>query len=278
MGYLLYNFLLHVSQSLTYRIELITILGALACLFASPQGWHDTMQRRNFMKTVGGIGTASALGVGGMVFASNPVSATSDLSGTVSLSSDTGEIDFVAIYGDGYVQWKGLDTRATQAKIQSRVTVSNQGNEVVSKRVNDTGTFSLDDDSWGGDDEELSGSGTRGFIKTAVGLHSNGNHDPSTDWAIIQASDYTDPYGLPADPVDAAYLSVGTDGGSKTYKITVTTTYRLYDASGNQLQTASASSSFNVEVSNIAAQTSTGSVGGSDGSVGGTSNNGTLYN
>lgn len=228
------------------------------------------------MKTVGGIGTASALGIGATLFASSPVNATSDLSGTVSLSSDTGEIDHVSIYGDGYMEWKGLDTPATQARIQVSVTVENQGTQVASKEIHDTGPFSLDSD-WGGDDEELSGSGTRGYIKTAVGLHSNGNHDESTDWAIIQASDYDDPYGLPSDPVDASKLTVDTDGESLTYRVTVTTTYTLYDSGGNALETAEASSSFDVEVQNIASETSTGSVGGDDGATGGASNDGSLY-
>lgn len=235
------------------------------------------MQRRDFVKTVGGIGTASALGLGALTLASSPVSATSDLNGSVSLSSDTGEIEHVSIYGDGYMQWKGLDTPVTDAQILTNVTVENDGNEVVSKQVNDTGRFSLDDDSWGSDDEELSGSGTRGYIKTGVGLHSNGNHDPSIDWAIIQADDYDDPYGLPTDPVDASHLKVGADGGSKTFAVTVTTTYRLFDADGDTRETASASSSFDVEVNNIASQTSTGSAPGDDGATGGTENDGTLY-
>lgn len=234
------------------------------------------MQRRTFIKAAGGIGAASATGVGVLFATTSGVTASSAMDlGEISLSSDDGTIDHVSIYGDGRLDWKGLDTPATQIRIKTVVTVSQGGTELVTKEINNTGRRALDADDFMGEGEETSGPGTRGSVIVDVGLDGDGNHDPSSDWAIIQASDYEDEYGLPQNPVSAHHLTVDDDGGKTTFRVDVETQYKLYDANDNKRQQTSATDTFDVEVQNIKAQSSAGNGDGDDGPVGGVSNNGT---
>lgn len=243
------------------------------------------MQRRTYLKAAGSIGTVSALGIGASILATNPVSATQDFEGEVSLSSDTGEIDHVSIYGDSYMEWKGFDTPATQVQILTHVRVfDDNDNKVAHKTVNDTGKRELSvGEDWGNHDDYFSGEGTRGYVHHGVGVDRDGNHDPDIDWAIIQASDYEDPYGLPQDPVDADNLTVPKDGGTQSYTVELVTDYILYAADGTNLVQSElgqdqirAESAFEVTVENIAASAETGDKNDDDGATGGASNEGEL--
>lgn len=237
------------------------------------------MNRRKFIAGAGGIGAAT---VGGMaLMGSSAAEIGTDIGykiGTVKLSSDDGTIDHVSMYGDSEMTWKGLDTVATQVQIDTRVKVfDNNDNKVADKQIHSTGAVALSQGSdWGNHDDELSGEGTRGYVKTGVGLDRGGSHDPSIDWAIIQASDYSDEYGLPTDPVAASHLSVSTDGDQQRFVVVIESTYTLFDSGGNELLSGKGASHINVDVTNIEESTTTGDGPENDGAVGGASNEGSL--
>lgn len=240
------------------------------------------MNRRKFVIGAGSIvgGTAAAA-----AFAGTGAAAHSEASyvGSVNLESDTGEIDYVAMYGDSTMEWKGLDTPAQYVEIVTSASVYDSDDNPISGaqdiHLNSTGLVDLSQGSdWGNHDEELSGPGTRGYVKTGVGLDDSGNPDPSIEWVIVgekpngvEGSDY----GLPANSIDSSVFTVSEDGSQKTYYVVVETKYILYDENENQLITAESAQNINVTVGNIAEQTQTGDGPENDGASGGASNNGT---
>lgn len=78
------------------------------------------MQRRNLLKTFAGIGTASALGFGGIATLSQRGSAqltTSFESNEVSLSNDTGDLSKLFISPSFRVEWDGFDAAVGKVRV-----------------------------------------------------------------------------------------------------------------------------------------------------------------
>lgn len=222
------------------------------------------MERRSLLGTLGGIVGTAAFGGAGLIFATEDASATASTDyGDVTITSDDGSVQYVAIYGDSVVEWDGFDTTATQAKILVEGRVGDSG---AWTELHDTGPFSLDNDDWGGADEELSGSGTSGYIKSGIGLDSNGNHDPTTDWHVV--GNDPDGYGLPQNSIDPAQLEVGGDGSSQYFQLQIRSTYVWYDNGGNEIFRKSFTSTVGVTVNNEEASASGKTGDGDDGAVG----------
>lgn len=168
---------------------------------------------------VGGTGAAALVGSTGAAAA-----ATEDY-GSVSLTSDDGTLAHISIYGDSSVEWTGFENPADSVGI--RVEARCLGANVGWQDLHET-TADLSQESWGGAGESHTGVGTSGEISQDIGLASNNAHDPSTDWAIVQASGYTDPYGLPTNPLPAAGFEVDGDGESESYTIEMRSHYTWY--------------------------------------------------
>lgn len=222
------------------------------------------MERRNLLKTVGGIGATATIGGLGLLAAAGGASATGGADyEPVTVTSDDGTVDYVAIYGDSVVEWDGFESTAVEAQIVTEASVSGQSDWTL---LYDTGRFDLSNDDWGGANEELSGPGTSGTIETAIGLDSDGNYDESTAWTIV--GDGLNGYGLPQNSIDSSLLEADGDGDTANFTVTVRATYTWYDSDGNELLSESFTSDVPVTVNNEERTTSGASGDGESGAVG----------
>lgn len=229
------------------------------------------MQRRTLLKTAGGIGATATIGGLGLFALSGSAAAgaTGNMNyGNVSVTSDDGTVEYVAIYGDSEVSWDGFDEPAEEVAISMEA--RHHGDDGWTELYT-TGKRSLDD--FGGNDEavtigdEDTDEATAGTIYSAIGLDENGEHDETIDWHIVGSD--PDGYGLPTDSLDTASLEVDGDGASETFTVQVRTTYTWYDADGNTIFTEDWTSDINVSVNNEKSSASAGDGDGEDGVVAG---------
>jgi hypothetical protein len=222
------------------------------------------LQRRNYLKAVGGIAGAATIGGIGALVGSSGASATAVQNlGDVSVTSDDGTVEYVAIYGDSTVRWDGFDSTATSfiEVIEARIP-----GQVGWTTLHDTGEVDLSQgDDWGGPGESLSGPGTSGYIEADIGLRSNGNHNPETDWHIVG----TDPdgYGLPANSIDPAALEVDGDGDTGSFTIEIRSKFTWYDDQNDAIFEKSFTTTVGVTVTNEPSSASAENDGGEDGAV-----------
>lgn len=222
------------------------------------------MQRRDYVKTVGGIAGATALG--GAALAASTGGATASAGGTIddpqTAQSDDGRIEYVAVQTTGRLTWDGFDEAAKEARIMTYVTLMRDGSEVWGENlINDTGKFDLTQDDWGGSGEEtsLGGDNEPG---------QSGHIASDVDWGIAQRdreNSYNDGYGLPSDPAPTEPFTADTDGDDRATKVVLRSVYILYGADGGELtgrdgypDRPEASSSFVVTVENEQSTTSFG--------------------
>lgn len=180
------------------------------------------LTRRTALKGLaGGVATAGVAGLG-LLATSGPAAAAMQDYGSATVTSDDGTLDHVSIYGDSTVSWTGFENPADSVtiRIEARCLGANVGWQDLYETSVD-----LTAESWGGSGEGHTGVGTSGELTQDIGLDANGNHDESTDWAIVQADGYTDPYGLPTNPLPAAGFEVGGDGASDSYTIEMRSHY-----------------------------------------------------
>lgn len=224
------------------------------------------MHRRTMLKGTGIA--AGGLAAGGIVLTgfSARAAATTDF-GSAYVESDDGSVQYVAVYGDSLVEWSGFDTPAQYFSIDIQGTVlDTDGNQLHDwVHLNSTGLVDLDNENWGNYDEELSGSGTSGHIKSAIGLDEDGNHDPTIDWHVV--GDDPDGYGLPENSIDPSVLQNETDGSSEYYTVRLNSEYTWYDADENELFAEDWNSNATVEVVNKPRNASVEDGDGEDGAV-----------
>lgn len=204
------------------------------------------MERRTVLKTVGGIGSTAAIGGLGLFALSGSAAATASGSfdyGSASVTSDDGSVEYVAIYGDSVIEWDGFDTPAQFFDIDIDARVVDKTEWVD---LHETGHVDLDNGDWG-NDESLSGSGTSGTIKSAIGLDGN-EHDETVDWHIVGSD--PDGYGLPENSIDPSELAVDSDGSSETFTVQKRITYTWYDDDKNDLFTEQWKADVDVTVTN----------------------------
>lgn len=219
------------------------------------------MQRRNFLKAAGGLAALTA--VGGAALTGGATATSNQSYGDVTISSDDGSVEYVAIYGDSVVTWDGFDTEATQFSIAIEAKL---GSESTWTQLHDTGLVDLSNANWGNYDESLSGPGTSGTIESGIGLAEDGTHDPTIDWHVVG----TDPdgYGLPQNNISASKLSVDSDGTTETYVVEIRSTYTWYDAGDAEIHSETFTSTVDVTVTNEATTASTSDGSGDDGATG----------
>ena len=221
------------------------------------------MQRRNYIKAIGGIAGAATITGAFALSGSTGARATATQNlGDATVTSDDGSVQYVAIYGDSTVNWTGFDTEAThfQEVIDARVVDSTSWVQLY-----DTGQVSLDNDDWGGANEDLSGPGTSGYISAGIGLDADGNHDTTIDWHIV--GDDPDNYGLPANSIDPSAIEVDQDGGTGNFTIEVRSQFTWFDTNGDSIFTKEFTSDVGVTVNNVEAGASSENGDGEDGAV-----------
>ena len=224
------------------------------------------MERRDLLKTVGGIGAASAAGGAGFLAMTGGAAAHGGWQhiGDSTVTSDDGSVEYVAIYGDAVVEWDGFDDEATQFQIVTEGRIADTMDEWV--ELNDTGPVSLSDDDWGNHDEELSGPGTSGTIETGVGLDEDGNYDPSIHWVVVGDDPSTD-YGLPENSIDPSNIKVDDDGGSYVFTLQIKSVYTWYNSGGTELFSEDFIQHVKVEVNNRPSSANMEDGDGEDGAV-----------
>lgn len=220
------------------------------------------MERRDILKTAGGIGAVSATGGAALLAMTGGAAATAEQNfGDATVTSDDGTVEYVAIYGDSRVDWEGFDTEASQFSIliEGRVAGETQWVE-----LQDTGAVSLSND-WGNYDEDHSGPGTSGYIESGIGLDEDGTHDPAIDWHVVGSD--PDGYGLPENSIDPSALTVENDGGTYTYTVQIKSTYTWYDSGGNEIFDEDFIGSVEVTVNNKEANAEASDGDGEDGAT-----------
>lgn len=197
------------------------------------------MERRSVLK--GAAGVAGILGAGGVALQmTGSARATGGGSyGSVSATTDDGEINYIAIYGQSKVTWDGFDTPATHFGIVNEARIENPNGSTVTnyQQINTTGKVALSQgSSWGGDGESLSGEGTSGTVESDVGYDNNGDKDSTQYWEVVapngDASDTNEglnSYALPANPIQASQFPQVSDGSSQDYVLRLKATYTWYN-------------------------------------------------
>lgn len=238
------------------------------------------MNRRDYLRVSGGIGAASIAAGAGLVSLTGGAAATADFSyDPVTITSDDGTVQYVAIFGDSVVAWDGFDTPAQYFSIVIQGRLLQSGTEQASVTLYDGGLVDLAS-NWGGSGENLSGPGTHGQIESNVG-YSSGSKDLSVAWEVVAPDSDGDgngdpadasglnSYGLPQEAIPASALTTGTDGGSTDYVVELESTYTWYDSGKAELFSKAWTSQIPVTVNNQATTASSGSGSQTDGATGG---------
>lgn len=193
--------------------------------------------------------TASALGLGGFLLATNPASATAggSISDPDAVMTDDGTVKWVAVLSTGRLNWTGFDESVEGARIVVDVELV-QSDTVFTGTIHDTGQFSFPDNpgDWGGGGDEAV-SGTTGHLASDSDwgiIQENGEHwyNPEDEDTLADGSTVAsagEGYPLPSDPVPSSYLTAHTDGGQQKTRVYLSATYALYDGSGSELTGAS---------------------------------------
>lgn len=243
------------------------------------------MERRTLLKTVGGIGAASATGgVGLAALSGSAMAASSDLSisnaGTV--STDDGDLSEVIVQLDHTVDWDGFDVGVDAISYTDSISVvDGGGNNYGSAQIHDSGPVSVQeiaDGNYGGPgenatiravDEDDSSSG-------ANALSAEVNADIL--WTVAKDSGAPTTRDSVQTPAifgkDIQDLDVGSDNSSKTYTVTYEKVITFYtegtEGNYNELtaegtvQSVTASGDFTVTVENEEATSSSSGSGGSN--------------
>lgn len=142
------------------------------------------MQRRDFVKAVGSIGTASIAGLGAAALSSGAAAASSNLTiSDTSLSNDDGDVTQVGVAITHDASWDGFD-KSVDAVSYRDVIKKVQGNGTIAAThvlydntdapvllANWSG--SGDSNGWGGDGEYTTGPGTSGTVNADI------------DWTVL---------------------------------------------------------------------------------------------
>ncbi|QLD88379.1 twin-arginine translocation signal domain-containing protein [Natronomonas salina] len=236
------------------------------------------MERRDVLKTAGGIGAGTAVGgLGVIALTGNATAANANLDGISpsAVTTDDGEITYVSYGGRLRFEWDGLDSDATYGEYQvytrhqrgdnSWTSWADQGSRYGQLGDGSGGEYEEGETGgWGGDNDSNSGSGTDGFFQFKFGSPYS-----QKDYAIAydDSSDLdTDGDGTnDAHPVSSPYstdpFTADEDGGTNRTKVDVRKVCRVYDGepgSGTQLIEAEDTARFEVTVNNREATATTG--------------------
>lgn len=245
------------------------------------------MQRRSFIKTVGGIGAATTLGAAGLALSGSAVAASSDLtiSGTT-LSNDDGDVTQVGVTLDHDASWDGFDVpveavayRDVIKKVEgdgstsaSHVLYDNTDSPVLLANWSTDGSGS---DGWGGPDEHTSGPGTSGSVDVGIDWTVLAEN-PSSAAKSVESPGQVSDFALDNDTDDSdktttlryvKEVSFYTSDSSGSYTSTDgSTTLRLMGGDDGTMQKVQAQNDFVVTVTNESATADSGGSGSSSAS------------
>jgi len=188
------------------------------------------ISRRTLIKGAGAT-AAAATGVGAVLLggAGTAAATANGTIGSASVTSDDGVVKNVNIKTTGRMVYDGLDSPAQYFRIRVYLSAEDGGgNTVVSEtNIHDTQKieFPASPGDWGGAGEYAEG-GNDGTIAS------------DTNWYVVQedgSSPGPDGQGLPSNPADNDPFTVGTDGSSSSYTITIRSRYDLYKSDGSAI-------------------------------------------
>jgi hypothetical protein len=207
--------------------------------------------RRTVLK---GVGVAGAGALGGVFLTRDAAAANTSLEATdpSAVTTDDGEIKYVAFGGRLRFQWDGLDAEAKYGwyRVETRVNTGSGWSNWRS-HGSDYGELGA---SWGGGNDYTQATGTDGYFQFKYG-DEYGNQD----YAIAgSGSDLRDA----ANKYDTSVFEAGADGGTQETDVQFRMTCRVYDGEpgngGSKLIGASDAATFTVTVNNRSATASTG--------------------
>lgn len=213
------------------------------------------MKRRQVLQGAGAAG--ATLAVGGFGLASltgGGAAANTNLEATdpSAVTTDDGEIKWVAFGGRLRFQWDGLDSQATYGRyvVETRVDTGSGYNNWRS-HGSDYGELGA---NWGGSNDDTQQTGTDGYFQFKYG-DEYGNADYAIAGSGSNLRDAQNKY-------DTSVFEADSDGTSQTTKVQFRFTCSVWNGEpgngGTKLIEASDTASFTVEVTNRAATATTG--------------------
>jgi hypothetical protein len=206
------------------------------------------------MKTVGGIGAASALGVGAIAATGGAAAASSSLDITnTSISNDDGDVTQVGVAIDHQAQWDGFDYPVEAVAYRDVIKMVNDDGSIGASHVlydNRDAPVLLsnwsgngDSNGWGGDDEHTNGPGTDSYVHAGI------------DWTVL--AEDPDSAGTTESPgqIDNFGLDNDTDNSYKKTTLRYVKEVYFYTSDANGSYTSADGS------------TTLGLMGGDDGTM-----------
>lgn len=247
------------------------------------------MERRDVLKTAGGIGLGTAAGgLGMLALTGSATAADANLEGfdPDAVTTDDGEITYVSYGGRLYFEWDGLDTEATHGSVEvlsraqrndgSWTAWANHG--MVSGPLGDDpnadghdgdGVFDETEGnssgSWGGENDSNSGTGTEGFFQFKFG-EPHGQRDYAIAYDSESDLDTDGDGNNDAIPVENPHstdrFEANEDGGQNRTKVDIQKVCAVYDGDptdgGTKLIEDGDAARFEVVVNNREATATTG--------------------
>lgn len=217
------------------------------------------MQRRDILKTAGGIGAATTAGGLGLLAMTGGAAAQIEDPAPISAETNDGEIEYVAFGGLFHFSWDGLDSTAQYGSytVETRVmrddgtwtAWANHGADSGPLGDDTEDTASHDGDgefeegekntsaTWGGDNDSNSGPTKDGYFQFKFGEPYG-----QKDYAIA----YDDPQELDTDgdgddeahpvnnPWSTSRFNETDDGSKRKTQVEIRMTGRVYDADPNE--------------------------------------------
>jgi hypothetical protein len=168
------------------------------------------------------------------------------------VTTDDGEIEYVAFGGRLRFEWDGLDENATYGRYKTETRV-NTGDGWSSWRSHGSDYGELGA-SWGGSNDYTDDTGTDGYFQFKYGSPYN-----QQDYAIAGSGGNTSPA---KNKYDTSVFEADTDGGKQETKVQFRKTCQVWNGEpgngGTKLIEASDTATFTVTVNNRAATATTG--------------------
>lgn len=203
-----------------------------------------------------GAGATVAAGGLALAFSGSATAADTNLEATdpSAVTTDDGEIKYVAFGGRLRFEWDGLDSEATYGYYNTETRV-NTGSGWSSFRSHgyDYGELGAD---WGGDNDYTEETGTDGVFQFKYGSPYG-----QDDYAIASDGDYSGVTDAD-NQYDTSVFEADTDGGQQETRVQFRKTCAVYDGEpgngGSKLIEASDTAMFTVTVNNRESTATTG--------------------